>query len=73
MNEGELDPFVSSVSGTIPSTNPTGLWFSPPYFHEEGVGAIIQKSEVAERLWYQFRKQNGKLDALGPSWKALPD
>lgn len=64
MNEGELDLFVSSVSGTVPGTRPAGLWFSPPYFHEDGIAAIIQKPEVAERVWQQFRKQNGKLDTL---------
>jgi polar amino acid transport system substrate-binding protein len=64
MNEGELDLFVSSVSGTIPGTRPAGLWFSPPYFHEDGIAAIIQKPEVAERVRQQFRKQNGKLDTL---------
>jgi ABC-type amino acid transport substrate-binding protein len=64
MNEGQLDLFVSSVSGTVPGARPAGLWFSPPYFHEDGVAAIIQKSEVEERVWQQFRKQNGKLDTL---------
>ncbi len=64
MNEGQLDLFISSVSGTVPGANPPGLWFSPPYFHEDGIGAIIQKPEVAERVWAQFRKQNGKLDTL---------
>jgi len=64
MAEGQLDLFVSSVSGTVPGARPAGLWFSPPYFHEDGVAAIIQKPEVAERVWQQFRKQNGKLDTL---------
>ncbi|MGH8605506.1 MAG: substrate-binding periplasmic protein, partial [Gammaproteobacteria bacterium] len=64
MNEGQLDLFVSSVSGTVPGASPAGLWFSPPYFHEDGVAAIIQKPEVAERVRQQFRKQNGQLDTL---------
>jgi polar amino acid transport system substrate-binding protein len=64
MNEGQLDLFVSSVSGTVPGARPSGLWFSPPYFHEDGVAAIIQKPDVAERVWEQFRKQNGKVDTL---------
>jgi ABC-type amino acid transport substrate-binding protein len=64
MNEGELDLFVSSVSGTVPGTRPPGLWFSPPYFHGDGIAAIIQKPEVAEQVWQQFRRQNGKLNTL---------
>jgi ABC-type amino acid transport substrate-binding protein len=64
MAEGQLDLFVSSVSGTIPGTRPAGLWFSPPYFHGDGVAAIIQKPEVAERVWQQFHKHNGKGDTL---------
>lgn len=64
MNEGQLDLFVSSVSGTVPGTRPTGLWFSLPYFYRDGVAAIIQKPEVAERVWQQLQKQNGKLDTL---------
>ncbi len=62
MNEGQLDLFVSSVSGTVPGARPAGLWFSPPYFHGNGIAAIIQKPEIAERVWSQFRKQNEKLD-----------
>ncbi|MBL8036730.1 MAG: transporter substrate-binding domain-containing protein [Nitrospira sp.] len=64
MNEGQLDLFVSSVSGTVPGTKPTGLWFSAPYLRDDGVGAISQGSEVAERLSTQFRKQNGQWDTL---------
>jgi ABC-type amino acid transport substrate-binding protein len=64
MNEGQLDLFVSSVSGTVPGARPPGLWFSPPYFHEDGVAAIIQKPEVAERVLKRFQKQNGKMDTL---------
>jgi polar amino acid transport system substrate-binding protein len=71
MNEGQLDLFVSSVSGTVPGARPSGLWFSAPYFHEDGVAAIIQKPEVAERVWEQFRKQNGKLDTLAAVQEGL--
>lgn len=71
MNEGHLDLFVSSVSGSVPGAKPGGLWFSHPYFHEDGVAAIIQKPEVAERVWAQFRKQNGKLDTLAAVQKGF--
>ncbi|MDF0675260.1 MAG: transporter substrate-binding domain-containing protein [Nitrospira sp.] len=64
MTEGQLDLFISSVSGTVPGAYPPGLWFSSPYFHEDGIAAIIQKPEVVERVWAQFRKQNGKLNTL---------
>lgn len=64
MSEGQLDLFVSAVSGTVPGTRPTGLWFSPPYFHGDGIAAIIQKPEVAERVWQQLQKQNETLDTL---------
>ncbi len=64
MNEGQLDLFVSSVSGTVPGARPQGLWFSPPYFHDDGVAAIIQKPEIAERVREQFRTQHGKPDTL---------
>jgi ABC-type amino acid transport substrate-binding protein len=71
MNEGQLDLFVSSVSGTIPRAESSGLWFSPPYSHGDGIGAIIQKPEVAERVWQQFRKLNGKLDTLAAVQKGF--
>ncbi len=64
MNEGQLDLFVSSVSGTVPGTRPTGLWFSAPYFRDDGIAAIIQKPEVAERVRTQLGKQNGAWDTL---------
>jgi polar amino acid transport system substrate-binding protein len=64
MNEGQLDLFVSSVGGTVPGTRPTGLWFSAPYFRNDGVAAIIQTPDVAERVWAQFQKQNGNRDTL---------
>lgn len=64
MSEGQLDLFVSSVSGMVPGTRPTGLWFSAPYFRDDGIAAIIQNPEVAERVQMQFKKQNGNLDTL---------
>ncbi len=62
MNEGQLDLFVSSVSGTVPGARPTGLWFSAPYLRNDGIAAIIQKPEVAERMRAQFQKQSGNRD-----------
>ncbi len=64
MNEGQLDLFVSSVSGTIPGTRPTGLWFSLPYFYNDGIAAIIKNPDVADRVWQQLQTQNGKVDTL---------
>lgn len=64
MNEGHLDLFVSSVGGNIPGARPVGLWFSIPYFHNGGIGAMIQNPEVAERVRAQFRKQAGNPDTL---------
>ena len=64
MNEGQLDLFVSSVSGTVPGTRPSGLWFSAPYFRDDGLAAMIQRPEVAERVRAQFEKQNGNWDTL---------
>lgn len=64
MNEGLLDLFVSPVSGTVPGTRPAGLWFSAPYFRDDGIAAIIQRPEVAKRVRAQFVKQNGNWDTL---------
>lgn len=64
MNEGQLDLFVSSVNGTVPGSRPNGLWFSAPYLHDDGIAAIIQTPDVAERVWAQFRKQNGNVNTL---------
>jgi ABC-type amino acid transport substrate-binding protein len=64
MNEGHLDLFVSSVGGNIPGARPDGLWYSIPYFHDGGIGAAIQRPEVAERVWAQFRKDAGTVDTL---------
>ena len=62
MNERQLDLFVSSVSGTVPGTRPAGLWFSAPYFRNDGIAAIIQRPEVAERVRAQFQKQSENRD-----------
>jgi ABC-type amino acid transport substrate-binding protein len=64
MNEGNLDIFVSSIGGNIPGARPIGLWYSIPYFHNGGIGAMIQKPEVAERVRAQFQKQAGNPDTL---------
>ncbi|MBX3348814.1 MAG: transporter substrate-binding domain-containing protein [Nitrospira sp.] len=64
MSEGQLDLFVSSVSGSVPGTRPAGLWFSAPYLREDGVGAIAQEADVAERVSAQFRRQNGSWNTL---------
>jgi polar amino acid transport system substrate-binding protein len=64
MNEGHLDLFVSSIGGNVPGARPVGLWYSIPYFHNGGIGAIIQKPEVAERVRAQFQKQAGNPDTL---------
>jgi ABC-type amino acid transport substrate-binding protein len=61
MSEGNLDLFVSSVGGNVPGARPAGLWYSIPYFHDGGIGAAIQRPEVAERVWAQFRK-TGTID-----------
>ncbi len=64
MNEGNLDIFVSSNGGNIPGARPVSLWYSIPYFHNDGIGAIIQKPEVAERVRAEFQKQTGNPDTL---------
>lgn len=64
MAEGQLDLFVSAMGGTVPGARPAGLWFSAPYFHDDGIAAIIKNNNVAERVWAQFRKQNGDMDTL---------
>ncbi len=64
MHEGHLDIFVSSTGGNIPGARPVGLWYSIPYFHHAGIGAMIQNPEVAERVWAQFQQQAGDPDTL---------
>lgn len=64
MNEGQLDLFVSSVSGTVPGTRPPSVWFSAPYLRNDGIAAIVQEPKVAERVRAQFGKQTGKWDTL---------
>ena len=64
MNEGNLDIFVSSIGGNIPGARPVGLWYSIPYFHNGGIGAMIQNPEVAERVRAQFQHQAGNPDTL---------
>lgn len=64
MSEGQLDLFVSSVSGTVPGTRPAGLWFSAPYLHDDGIAAITKKPEIAQRILTQLKKQDGTQDTL---------
>ena len=64
MHEGHLDIFVSSTGGNIPGARPVGLWYSIPYFHHAGIGAMIQNPEVAERVRAQFQHQAGNPDTL---------
>ncbi len=64
LNEGQLDLFVSSVSGTVPGTRPAGLWFSAPYLRGDGLAAIIKNPEITDRVRAQFQKHNGKWDTL---------
>ena len=71
MNEGHLDLFVSSFSGNVPGARPLGLWYSVPYFHDGGIGAIVKKSEVGERVWTQFRKGGEAIDTLGAIQQAF--
>lgn len=71
MTEGELDLFVSSVSGTVPGTKPTGLWFSAPYFRHDGLAAIAKNPEVAERVQAQFNTQGENWDTLAAVQRGL--
>ncbi len=71
MNEGQLDLFVSSVSGTVPGTRPAGLWFSAPYLRDDGIAAIFRKPKVANRVRAQFGKQNGNGDTLAAVQEGL--
>ena len=64
MNEGHLDLFISPIGGNVPGARPAGLWYSNPYFHEGGIGAMVQKPEVAEKVWAQFKRQGGNPDTL---------
>lgn len=64
LSEGHLDLFVSSFSGNVPGASPLGLWSSIPYFHDGGIGAIIQNPNIAEKILAQFRKQEEHPDTL---------
>lgn len=72
MNEGQLDLFVSSVSGTVPGTKPSGLWFSAPYLRDDGLAAIIKNPAIAERIRTQFQKHDGTWDTLTAVQQAFP-
>ena len=62
--KGNLDILSHLSVGMFPGQGPAGLWYSIPYFHNGGIGAIIQKPEVAERGRAQFQKQDGNSDTL---------
>ena len=64
MSEGHLDFFAPSSGGNIPGARHDGLWYSIPYFHNGGIGAMIRTPEVAERVRAQFQKQAGDPDTL---------
>jgi len=71
LNEGQLDVFVSSLSGTVPGTIPPGLWFSTPYLRGDGIAAISHQGEVAKHVQAQFEAQEGKPDTLAAIQKGL--
>jgi ABC-type amino acid transport substrate-binding protein len=71
LSEGHLDLFVSSFSGNVPGASPLGLWPSIPYFHEGGVGVIVQNQDVAERVQAQFRRQTRQTDTLAAIQEGL--
>jgi len=73
MNEGHLDLFVSSVGGNVPGARAVGLWYSIPYFHNGGLGVMVQKPEVAERVRAQFQHQAGNFDTLAAIQAGLSD
>ncbi len=64
MKEEQLDLFVSSVSGTVPGTKPPGLWFSAPYFRNDGIAAIVRHAQIEDRLRAEFQKQAENRDTL---------
>ncbi|WP_413936573.1 substrate-binding periplasmic protein [Nitrospira sp. BLG_1] len=71
MAEGQLDLFVSSISGTVPGTRPAGLWFSAPYLRDDGLAAIVKNPEIAERVRATFQKYAGKWDTLAAVQEAF--
>lgn len=58
MNERQLDLFVSSVSGTVPGSRPTGLWFSAPYFRGDGIAAIFKDPALEARIRTQLEESH---------------
>ena len=73
MNEGQLDLFVSSVSGTVPGTKPAGLWFSAPYLRNDGLAAVIHNPTIAERIRTHFAQHTRKWDTLAAVRQAFAD
>jgi polar amino acid transport system substrate-binding protein len=71
MNEGHLDLFVSSTGGTVPGAKPSGLWFSAPYFPDDGLALITSKPEVAEKIQAVLHQQAAHHDTLQAMQTAL--
>lgn len=71
MNEGHLDLFVSSTGSTVPGAKPTGLWFSAPYFPDDGLTMITNKPGVVETVQAELHKQTAHHDTLRAIQTAL--
>lgn len=71
LNEGHLDLFVSSFSGNVPGGTPSGLWWSIPYFHGGGIGAMTRNLEIAEKVRTRLRSQGGQTDTLAAIQESL--
>jgi polar amino acid transport system substrate-binding protein len=64
MNEGHLDLAVSSIGGNVPGARPAGLWYSIPYFQNDGVGIMTRNQDVIEKIRAQFHRQAGQPNTL---------
>lgn len=71
LNEGHLDLFVSSFSGNVPGSHPGGLWTSIPYFHDGGIGVIVRRPDVEEKVLAALRHQTGQIDTLAAMQEGL--
>jgi len=65
LNEVKLDLFVSSTSANVPAPGRSGLAYSIPYFYDGGIGGIVARPEVSDRVRAQLRGQSEQLD--GPA------
>ncbi len=50
LHEGKLDLFVSATTANVPSPTRAGLAYSVPYFTNGGLGVIVRRNEVGERV-----------------------